>query len=214
MFCSHCGAANVDGSNFCAGCGALLAPAPSGGTAFSRAPGTPAVVIRHYAGFWRRFAAIFLDGLIVGCGSLAVAVVVGLLATVSGADFATGAAAGYYLAYLAGFWLYFALQESSSLQATIGKRALGIFVTDTEGQRISFGRATGRVFAKLLNTMTIGVGWLLAAFTAERRLRYQDCYAPECRATRQWRSARFERYNLRNRVIPRGVVVMRPTWWN
>ena len=128
-----------------------------------------AVVIRHYAGFWRRFAALFLDGLILGCGSLAVAVVVGLLATVSGADFGTGAAAGYYLAYLAGSWLYFALQESSSLQATIGKRALGIFVTDTEGQRISFGRATGRVFAKLLNAMTIGVGWLLAAFTAEKR---------------------------------------------
>jgi uncharacterized RDD family membrane protein YckC len=170
MFCSHCGAANVDGSNFCAGCGLLLsAQAPSGATAFSRAPGTPAVVIRHYAGFWRRFAALFLDGVILGCGSLAVAVVVGVLATVSGADFATGAAAGYYLTYIAGSWLYFALQESSSLQATIGKRALGIFVTDTEGQRISFGRATGRVFAKLLNAMTIGIGWLLAAFTPEKR---------------------------------------------
>src|SRR2546429_682556 len=88
-------------------CSARRPPTPSGATAFSRAPGASAVVIRHYAGFWRRFAAIFLDGLIVGCGSLAVAVVVGLLATVSGADFATGAAAGYYLAYLAGFWLYF-----------------------------------------------------------------------------------------------------------
>ena len=77
--------------------------------------------------------------------------------------------AGYYLASFVIQWLYFALSEASPHQATFGKRALGIFVTDAEGKRISFGRATGRVFAKWLNALTLGIGWLMAAFTAEKR---------------------------------------------
>ena len=44
-------------------------------------------------------------------------------------------------------WLYFAGMESSSYQVTLGKQALGLVVTDDHGQRLSFGRATGRFFA-------------------------------------------------------------------
>jgi uncharacterized RDD family membrane protein YckC len=66
-------------------------------------------------------------------------------------------------------WLYFAYQESSPAQATIGKRALGIKVTDLEGNRISFGRATGRYFAKYLSAITLFIGFLLAAFTARKQ---------------------------------------------
>ena len=44
-------------------------------------------------------------------------------------------------------WLYWALCESSAWQATLGKKALGIIVTDLEGRRISFGRASGRFWA-------------------------------------------------------------------
>ena len=50
-------------------------------------------------------------------------------------------------------WLYFALCESSAWQATLGKLALGIRVTDLQGQRISFPRALGRYVAKLLSAM-------------------------------------------------------------
>jgi uncharacterized RDD family membrane protein YckC len=44
-------------------------------------------------------------------------------------------------------WLYWGLFESSAWQATLGKKALGIIVTDLEGRRISFGRASGRFWA-------------------------------------------------------------------
>jgi uncharacterized RDD family membrane protein YckC/type II secretory pathway pseudopilin PulG len=169
MFCSHCGAANVDGARFCASCGSALQLASSGVTAPSRATTTSAVTTRHYAGFWRRFAALFIDGLIVAGCSVGVAVVFGVLAMIGSSEFTTGAVVGYYLASFVIQWLYFALSEASPHQATIGKRALEIYVADAAGQRISFGRATGRVFAKWLNALTLGIGWLMAAFTSEKR---------------------------------------------
>jgi uncharacterized RDD family membrane protein YckC len=65
-------------------------------------------------------------------------------------------------------WLYFAKLESSARQATIGKRALGIAVTDLAGRRISFGRATGRYFAKFLSSVA-AIGFLMAGFTARKQ---------------------------------------------
>ena len=67
-------------------------------------------------------------------------------------------------------WLYYALLESSSEQATLGKQALGIFVTDLDGNRISFGKATGRFFCKLLSFITTSfVGCIMAAFTKKHQ---------------------------------------------
>lgn len=64
-------------------------------------------------------------------------------------------------------WLYEAFQASSSYQATLGKRACGIKVTDEEGRQISFGRATGRHFAKIISGLIlIGV---MAAFTQKKQ---------------------------------------------
>ncbi|MDB9741236.1 RDD family protein [Akkermansiaceae bacterium] len=58
-------------------------------------------------------------------------------------------------------WLYFAIMESSSKQGTLGKMALGIVVTDMNGQRISFGKATGRYFAKIISGMILFIGYLM-----------------------------------------------------
>jgi uncharacterized RDD family membrane protein YckC len=57
---------------------------------------------------------------------------------------------------------YFALLESSRWQGTLGKLALGIKVTDLTGERISFGRATGRYFLKLMSTIMIMLGYLVS----------------------------------------------------
>ena len=65
--------------------------------------------------------------------------------------------------------LYYPLQESSSAQATFGKRALGIFVTDTQGRPISFWRSLGRNVGKLLSTLLLFVGYLMIAFTARKQ---------------------------------------------
>jgi uncharacterized RDD family membrane protein YckC len=71
--------------------------------------------------------------------------------------------------FIGGSWLYSALMESSSWQATLGKRALGLRVTDEHGERMSFAHATGRYFSKLLSAMTLGIGYLMVAFTDRKR---------------------------------------------
>ena len=75
-----------------------------------------------------------------------------------------------------GSWLYSALLESSSYQATLGKMILGMKVTDLAGNRISFERATGRHFAKILSAMILGIGFLMVAFT-ERKQGLHDILA-------------------------------------
>src|SRR5437870_2731225 len=115
-----------------------------------------AVPTGTYAGFWRRFVAYLIDVVIIAIPAAILAAIIGALAGAaassaqSGSTAATGAFSGLfvllYIALLVGTWLYFALMESSSSQATLGKMALGIRVTDVNGQRLTFGRATGRYF--------------------------------------------------------------------
>jgi uncharacterized RDD family membrane protein YckC len=66
-------------------------------------------------------------------------------------------------------WLYFSLMESSVWQATVGKKLLGLTVTDLEGRRISFGRATGRYFAKIISALILFIGYLMAGFTEKKQ---------------------------------------------
>jgi len=73
------------------------------------------------------------------------------------------------VAYIVLGALYFALMESSNWQATLGKRLIGIKVTDAQGQRIGLGRALARFFAASLSWVTMNLGHALAAWTPERR---------------------------------------------
>jgi hypothetical protein len=66
-------------------------------------------------------------------------------------------------------WFYFAIMESSESQATLGKKILGLKVTDEFGQRMSFGRATGRYFSKFISSLILGIGYLMAAFTDRKQ---------------------------------------------
>jgi len=66
-------------------------------------------------------------------------------------------------------WIYEAAMESSAKQATLGKMALGLKVTDVEGRRISFARATGRHFAKYISGMILLIGYIMAGFTARKQ---------------------------------------------
>ena len=64
------------------------------------------------------------------------------------AEFA-GFADNYILSFILGLLLcliYQAVMESSAKQATLGKMALGIVVTDLSGNRVSFGKASGPLF--------------------------------------------------------------------
>jgi uncharacterized RDD family membrane protein YckC len=121
-----------------------------------------------YAGFWRRVVAVILDGLV-----LAIVTVPLNLAFGGGDDI--GSNSGMYYSPAASSiggalsWLYYALMESSAKQATLGKMAMGIIVTDLEGSRIGFGKATGRYFAKILSALILGIGFLMVAFTQRKQ---------------------------------------------
>ena len=66
-------------------------------------------------------------------------------------------------------WLYWSLMESSAKQATLGKMALGIKVTDLNGNRIGFGKATGRFFGKILSGIILDIGFIMAGFTEKKQ---------------------------------------------
>lgn len=131
----------------------------------------------EYAGFWRRFLAVFIDGILLNIVTVPVAIVVGLVsglaATGTGGDVedlmmlgvqGVGNGVGIIIG-----WLYYALMESSSTQATLGKMAIGMVVTDLEGNRIGFGRATGRFFAKYISLLTLFIGYIMAGFTEKKQ---------------------------------------------
>jgi uncharacterized RDD family membrane protein YckC len=66
-------------------------------------------------------------------------------------------------------WLYYAFLESSKNQATLGKIAVRIAVTDLHGSRITFSRATLRFFAKVLSILTFFIGFIIIAFTRQKQ---------------------------------------------
>ena len=124
-----------------------------------------------YAGFWRRAIALFIDGLVL---MVPVLVLSGLLGVGVAAAGNGGGAEGllvavFYLAHFAIRGAYFATMHSSGWQATLGKRAVGIKVTDDGGNRLTFAHALGRWFASALSFLTVYIGFLMAAFTDRKR---------------------------------------------
>lgn len=116
-----------------------------------------------HAGFWRRCAAYLIDNLVLYIPAVLV-LQIPLLGI---------------LIYFVGRWAYFALLESSTRQATLGKRALGIVATDSKGQRLSLGHASGRYFAGAISTITLSVGYALAGWT-QRKQALHDLIADTC----------------------------------
>jgi uncharacterized RDD family membrane protein YckC len=165
----------------------------------SASQGVPPVVYAQtsvqYAGFWLRVVAYLIDSIILSLGFMALfipfAMMTGLtavlgnihpgedprdLGAVLGSTFFLGFFTVMSLAFLGG-WLYHAKMESSSWQATLGKKALNLRVTDLYGARVSFARASGRHFAKLITGLIpLGVGFMLAGLT-ERRQALHDMIA-------------------------------------
>jgi uncharacterized RDD family membrane protein YckC len=129
-----------------------------------------------YAGFWERFGAAFLDGLILipvvyGLNYLMTGSIVG--ETVSqtsegGITFSTQYYVSQLISLIVG-WLYFAIQESSVHQATLGKRGLGLKVTNLQGGKLSFGQATGRHFGKYLSAVILFIGYLMMVWDSKKQ---------------------------------------------
>lgn len=167
-------------------------------------PAGPATVTPHwqpapavaYAGFWLRFVANLLDSLILGVPIGIIIIILILSSSLGtimhgggsnppnpdevfdalGVSFLVGVGVVILIA-LAGNWVYYAGFESSSWQGTPGKKVLNIFVTDMTGNRITFGRATGRFFARIVTRLIpLGIGYILAGIT-ERKQALHDMIA-------------------------------------
>ncbi len=135
-----------------------------------------------HAGFWRRVAALAADSILLGGAFVLVT------ATTIGSsqrswtdlDFSDpdlmlesmgsmGSMLSLQLLFIVVGWLYGALFESSAMQATPGKRLMGLKVTDDYGNRIGFGRASGRHFGKIISGLIFYIGFMLAGWTARKQ---------------------------------------------
>jgi uncharacterized RDD family membrane protein YckC len=178
--CRRCGAGIAEDAAYCSACGQAtkehaddIAQPHSAPRAVSRAPAKPRIA---YAGFWLRAVAYVIDTVLLAIVSAIF--VLGPLSQRAGIStqnpwvfFTNGSrqVLAINLLMLMVQWLYWALLESSPWQATVGKRILGLYVTDMEGKRITFARASGRYFAMMISTLTLCVGYLMAGFTPKKQ---------------------------------------------
>ncbi len=188
MTCSGCGYENDAGGVFCMRCGAQL-QLGGGGEGATMTPASfgaqpePIAPALTYSGFWRRFLAVVVDFIVLSVIStivfIPIAIVVGL------AGFAGASTSGDFSGMMALIegplsalnwvlsivlnWLYEALLTASSKQATLGKMAVGVIVTDLDSRRVSFGRATVRHFAQYLSFFLLLIGYLIQPFTARKQ---------------------------------------------
>jgi uncharacterized RDD family membrane protein YckC len=204
MYCSKCGANVPEGAAFCAACGQPLPgasaaqPGPEvtsepivipAATSIYPAPSqqtwqAPVAVARPtvgYAGFWLRFVAVIIDGIVLYFVQKLLFLPFGLGMGMRGIfhgrhpqnfnDFIPYIGMFIRVAIIGAIikWLYFSIMESSGWQATLGKKALGLTVTDLEGRRVSFGRATGRYFAKIISALILFIGYIMAGFTEKKQ---------------------------------------------
>lgn len=124
------------------------------------------VVVTRFAGFWVRVAAYLIDVIIASAiASILSRMFFGSYYFYSESD-NNPAASGMSLIVN---WIYFAYQESSARQATIGKLAVGIKVCTEEGKQLTFANATGRFFAKILSAVILLIGFVMIAFNSKRQ---------------------------------------------
>ena len=134
------------------------------------------------SGFWKRAIALFIDYLfLVAVVTVFFFIVLYLFPNneTSSSMITTATVGGQFdsirstsdmikIPSLVFFWLYFALQESSHWQATIGKRILKIYVTNQKGERLNFIQTSIRYLSKYLSSVFL-IGFIMAAFTKNKQ---------------------------------------------
>ena len=123
----------------------------------------------RFAGFWERFFAVIVDVIIMTVVTIVILYIFligySMLFSVPIYDIE----AIVRLAGLPITWLYYAVMESSKRQATFGKMFFGLRVVDLNGDRISFGRASGRYFGRVLSSFTFLIGYFMAGWTKKKQ---------------------------------------------
>jgi uncharacterized RDD family membrane protein YckC len=195
QFCSRCGAAFTTPASTSEAATASSVPGATAVPPGYAAPGyvtaTPYPAYAagvHYGGFWIRVVATIIDAVIVRAVLFPVKAAFGLGGLAAGGFDGYSLHRGFALPYLifgggilvvltlGASWLYEAFMESSSYQATLGKMIFGMKVTDLYGNRISFARATGRHFGKIVSGLLLCIGFIMVGFT-ERKQGLHDMMA-------------------------------------
>lgn len=166
MLCPNCGTSNRDDEKFCRGC---LQPLTGGRPAAGKQTATcDAIEAEEYAGFWRRLAALLVDGIVLWMIMMAVVLVmVGLTARAHADSNLPAIIVGMLV--LGGPLLYFVGMESGERGATFGKRAVKIRVVNLDGERIGTGRALVRYLGHYLSYAFFYVGFLMQPFTPRKQ---------------------------------------------
>jgi uncharacterized RDD family membrane protein YckC len=123
----------------------------------------------RYAGFWLRLGALLIDAVLLAIVNVVLIALFGGF-NVDPSDPSAGAGVG--LANGIGGLIniaYFTLMEGGPRQATLGKSLLGLKVSDADGNPIGYGRALLRNIAKIVSSLILGIGYLMAAFTARKQ---------------------------------------------
>jgi len=124
----------------------------------------------RYAGFWLRLLAALIDGVILTTAftglTLLVYSVVGFQGEGQGPEI-------FFVPIIP--WPYFTIAESSKWQATLGKKLVGIIVTDVNGNRITFGRANARYWSKFISAVLLYIGFIMVAATRRKQALHDLC---------------------------------------
>jgi len=189
MFCSKCGKKTDDSGKYCQWCGAELKVAPPvSAPKLLLKKKSSGIFTENYAGFGQRFLAWIIDIVFILVLDI---FIMGLTGLNEGVRMIYQFLRGYPMTDRYGEvvytmvptqviyaitvllilvpWLYYAFLESSKNQATLGKIAVRIAVTDLHGGRITFSRATLRFFAKVLSILTFFIGFIIIAFTRQKQ---------------------------------------------
>ena len=169
IFCNVCGFNSASDAQFCQRCGAGLGPSlPPTSFASVAAP--------HYGGFWIRVVASVLDFVLMFIAFIPVRILLGSMVTIAAMNallpmhefFVLRRAIRIAVAIAFNF-IYRTAMESSRFQATFGKLAVGLKITDEHGNPISFSRAIGRYSAKWLSLLALGLGYAMAGFDGQKQ---------------------------------------------
>jgi uncharacterized RDD family membrane protein YckC len=120
----------------------------------------------HYAGFWIRVGAKFIDGIILQVINFCVGLVIGMALRGGPGAAKAGAVAG-----LAGFafGLAYVVYFNGRFGATPGKMALRLKIVRPNGDSITYMRALGRYFGEMLSGLIMGIGFMMAGWDEEKR---------------------------------------------
>jgi len=125
-----------------------------------------------YGGFWIRFAALFVDGVVVNALGMILGVLMGVSVTEQMASDPS-------VSFSTVQWIHLILQVSLAIfyytwfvgkyGGTPGKLILGLRIVDEHGGPVGYSTAVKRYLATILSALTFGIGYLIAAWDSEKK---------------------------------------------